>query len=403
MRMTLLMNRACWSLTGVALLMLSMTLHASGFQPTLLAGGLDRVTEIRQVDAAGKYSYVAEQSGKIRLLQSDGSVDEVFLDISAQVRSTGFEQGLTGLAFAPTFPVDRSFYVHYIRNDGASVVSRFKSMPDDPRTADAMSEEALLVLGQPSPIHNCNKLEFGPDGYLYIGCGDGGPGTNPVNAPRDLTHLYGKILRVDVTSPPPGQAYGIPPDNPYAGIGGASPEIWASGLRNPYRFGFDLLTGDLWLGDVGQERQEELNRVPATAPFGVDFGWTTMEGVLCFRPVLDCDTNGIWLPIHTYDHVAGRCAIVVGPRLRGRGYGAFRDLVVFGDFCTGEVFALTERCGSFEPRTLGRIDAQITAFALGPDGDLLVGTYGIGTAQVFRIVAAQGLFGDGFDSPPECP
>lgn len=375
---------------------------ATSLQAVVLADGLDRVTELRHVPAAGDHVYVAEQSGTIRLLRADGDVDDVFLDLSAQVLSTGFEQGLTGLAFAPSFPAEPSFFVHYIRSDGASVISRFRILAGDPSVGDAASEQVMLVLAQPSPIHNCNKLEFGPDGYLYIGCGDGGPGSDPVNNPADLANLYGKILRLDVDVLAPA-TYAVPPDNPFVGTVGAQPEIWASGLRNPYRFAFDPTLGDLWLGDVGQERQEELDHVPRTTPFGVDFGWNRMEGTLCFRPPSFCATAGLWQPIHFYTHVGGRCAIVAGPRLRGLAWGTLRDAVIFGDFCTGEVFALREQCGEWRRSLLLTIDAQITGFAFGVDDDLLVGTYGLGDAKVLRIARADEGFGDGFEDAPGCP
>lgn len=372
------------------------------WHPEAIGEGFDRITELRHVAAAGAQVYVVEQTGRIRVLQPDGDASASFLDLTAQVLSTGFEQGLTGLAFAPGFPVDPRFYVHYIRADGASVVSRFGLLEGDPLQADPASGTVLLELPQPTAIHNCNRLEFGPDGYLYIGCGDGGPGYDPLNDPRDVGNLYGKILRIDVDVSAPA-TYAIPPDNPHVDVPGARPEIWASGLRNPYRFEFDPDTGDLWLGDVGQDRQEELNHVPRSTPFGVDFGWNRLEGLLCFRPPTACPTNGIWLPRHVYGHTGGRCAIVAGPRLRGVGYGPLRDLVVFGDFCSGEVFVLRERCGSWTNEPLGRMDAPITSFALGPDGDLLLGTYGLGDGRVYRIARAVAGFADGFEDAPGCP
>jgi glucose/arabinose dehydrogenase len=372
------------------------------FEPVVLAQALDRVTEIRHVPAAGAHSYVAEQSGRIRILQPDGDTSGVFLDLRVQVRSTGFEQGLTGLAFPPDFPDDPSFYVHYIRADDSSVVSRLRAQAGNPLQAEPGSEQVLLVLPQPSLIHNCNKLEFGPDGYLYIGCGDGGPGSDPVNPPRDLGNLYGKLLRIDVDNVPRGQPYGIPPDNPHVGTLGARPEIWASGLRNPYKFSFDPLTGDLWLGDVGEVRWEELNLVPRVADFGVDFGWNTLEDNACFRPPAACTSTGLWMPIHTYNHGAGRCAIVTGPRLRGAAYRDWDGLAVFGDFCSGDVFALRDDCGVWRVQRLGGIDGAITGFALGPDGELLVGTYGLGDAQVIRVARADTRFVDGFEAAPTC-
>ena len=282
------------------------------FQP--VATGLDRLTTIVATPQYPDTVFVAEQPGRVRLVEHGVLRALPFLDITDRTRSTGFEQGLTGFALAPAFPANPYVYVHYIRLDQASRVARFRLLPGPLLAADPASEYELLTLPQPHPTHNCNEVRFGPDGYLYIGCGDGGPPFTPVHDPQALSILYGKLLRIDVNNVPSGQAYGIPADNPFVGMAGARPEIWALGLRNPYRFSFDSLSGDLWLGDVGQSLWEEVNRVPAGTPFGINFGWNRMEGSHCY-PDPGCDTAGLWQPLIEYDHNTG-CAVIGGLRLR---------------------------------------------------------------------------------------
>jgi hypothetical protein len=389
---------------AIAALLLSLAsgAFAQTLQLRVLASGLDRVTELRHVPAAGTQIYVVEQIGRIRVLQPDGLASAPFLDVRDRVNAAEFEQGLTGLAFAPTFPLDDAFYIHYTRADGASVLSRFRLDDDDPLEADPDSEEVLLVLPQPTSIHNCNKVEFGPDGYLYFGCGDGGPAGAPPENPRALTHLYGKLLRLDVDDVPIGATYGIPGDNPYVGLPGARAEIWARGLRNPYRFEFDPATGDLWLGDVGQTRYEELNHVPAGTPAGVDFGWLLMEGEACFMPSFGCSAGqNLWMPRYQYSHANGRCAIVAGPRLRGEAFGALDGEVVFGDFCSGEIFGLQPSGVNASVRVLLDTEYWLTSFGFGPDGELLAGTFDFGDAKVLRLEPIR-IFGNGLE-PPEPP
>jgi hypothetical protein len=364
-----------------------------------LASGFDRVTGIHHVAAAGDQLYIVEQGGRIRLLFEGHprATPILFLDIHERVLSDAFEQGLTGLAFAPDFPSDPRLFVHYIRGDGASIVSRFLLAAGDPLVGDPGSELVMLVVEQPHPTHNCNQLAFGPDGMLYVGCGDGGSGNGPILDPQWLGHLLGKVLRLDVSDLDPGETYRIPPDNPHVGVPGARGEIWANGLRNPYRFSFDVDTGDLWLADVGQATWEEIDRVPAGTG-GVNFGWPVLEGAHCWPANTICDPQGFWLPVHEYAHSAGRCSVIGGLRVRDALQPVLAGIYLFADFCTGEIFGLREVGGEqFLPSLLGRALAHSpTTFGRAVDGSVLIGTYG---GSILRVVVNDPIFTDDFDPP----
>ena len=340
--------------------------------------------------------FVAEQPGRVRLVENGVLRAAPFLDITDRTKSSGFEQGLTGFALSPAFPANPFVYVHYIRLDDASRIARFRLLPGPLLAADPASETELLTLPQPHPTHNCNEVRFGADGYLYIGCGDGGPPFTPVHDPQSLAELYGKILRIDVDNVPVGQPYGIPADNPFAGVVGARAEIWALGLRNPYRISFDAANGDLWLADVGQSLWEEVDHVPAGTPHGVNFGWNRMEGTHCY-PNPGCDVTGLWQPVIEYSHNDG-CAVVGGPRLRNAFYANLEGRYVYADFCTAAVFAADTSDGiSWTSTTLGHAPMPPTGFGTGADGHLYLGTYGIGTATLYRVTQIDVIFADNFE------
>lgn len=367
------------------------------FEP--VAGGFDRVTSLASAPSLPHCVFVTEQSGRVRVIENGLLRAQPVLDITDRVRSSGFEQGLTGLALPPAFPAQPYLYAHYIRADQASVVARFGLLPGPVLAADPASESEILTLAQPAPIHNCNTLAFGPDSYLYVGCGDGGPGTHPVNDPRSTANLYGKILRLDVNNVPAGQHYGIPADNPFVGVAGAAPEIWLRGLRNPYKFGFDPLTGDFWLGDVGQETHEEIDFVAAGDRSARDFGWNTTEGYACFPlSTPSCDQSGITPPLWEYVHANGRCAVVGGVRAHGTGLPGIDGAYVYADFCSGELFSAHEADGAWTRETAATLPAQITVVAQTAAAELWVGTYGIGDAAVYRVVAVDAIFSDGFEA-----
>jgi glucose/arabinose dehydrogenase len=364
------------------------------FEP--VATDLDRLTALVSTPFYPNTLFIAEQPGRLRLVEYGTLRATPFLDITDRTRSTGFEQGLTGFALPPTFPASPYVYVHYIRLDSASRIARFRLLPGPLLAADPASETELLTLEQPHPTHNCNEVRFGPDGYLYIGCGDGGPPFTPVHDPQSLAELYGKILRIDVNNVPIGQPYGIPADNPFVGVVGARAEIWALGLRNPYRFSFDAANGDLWLGDVGQSLYEEVDHVPAGTPSGVNFGWNRMEGTHCY-PNPGCDTTGLWQPVVEYDHNVG-CAVVGGVRMRNAFYANLEGRYIYTDFCNSLVYAADSSDGLvWTSSVLGQVPKPPTGFGVGADGQLYVGTYGVGDAALYRVTLIDSIFDDAFE------
>lgn len=379
------------------LLLAGSAVHAADiiqFEPVV--GGLDRLTSIVATPNYPDTVWVAEQAGRVRLVENDVLRVAPFLDITDRTLSSGFEQGLTGFALAPAFPANPYVYVHYIRFDQASQISRFRLLPGPLLAAGAASELGLLTLPQGHPTHNCNEVRFGPDGFLYIGCGDGGPPFTPLHDPQSLAELYGKILRIDVNNVPIGQPYGIPADNPFVNTPGARAEIWALGLRNPYRFSFDTLNGDLWLADVGQSAWEEVDLVPAGTPFGVNFGWNRMEGAHCY-PDEGCDTSGLWLPLLEFSHSVG-CAVIGGLRLRNTQLIALQGRYIYADLCTGRVFgAQTSDEIQWSSALLGTAPRQPTGFGQTADGQLWMGSYGVGDAVLYRVVLVDTIFRDGCD------
>jgi glucose/arabinose dehydrogenase len=285
-------------------------------------------------DGSGEV-YIVEKRGRIRLAKDGAVRGEPFLDISSLVRSSGSEQGLLGLAFHPNFRNNGHLYVNYINQDGNTVIARFTA-PGQRRTADPASQKTLLTIAQPFANHNGGMVAFGPDGMLWIGMGDGGSGGDPRGNGQDLTQLLGKLLRIDVDQ---GDLYGVPRDNPFVDRSSARNEIWALGLRNPWRFSFDRVTGDLYLGDVGQNSWEEINFVAAGTSGGVNFGWNRMEGSRCYSPSQNCDRTGLALPIAEYPNGPQGCSVTGGYVYRGKNIPAAAGVYYYTDYCSGTLWA----------------------------------------------------------------
>jgi glucose/arabinose dehydrogenase len=338
----------------------------------LIVDGLEQPVFVGHAGDGSGRLFVLEQPGRIRILTDGALLARPFLDLTSQVLSGG-ERGLLGLAFHPAFASNGRFFVNYTREpDGATVIAEYRAEPRDPDRARRI-ERVLLTVGQPFSNHNGGMLAFGPDGHLYIGLGDGGSGGDPQNHAQNLNSLLGKILRIDVDGERP---YAIPPDNPFAD-GGGRREIYALGLRNPWRFSFDRRRGRLLLGDVGQGQSEEIDIIRR----GRNYGWPIMEGPLCFRPRTGCDPAGLTLPVAHYRHVGGRCSITGGYVYRG---AAIPDLVgthLSADFCTGEVFALRARKRSLLLDT----ELRISSFGEDEAGEVYVVDLG---GAVYRIVSA---------------
>ena len=324
--------------------------------------GLENPLFLTQPGDGSRRLFVVEQPGRIRVLDGHTLLPTPFLNITQQVLSGG-ERGLLGLAFHPDYRHNGRFFVNYTRKpDGATVVAEYH------RGATAISaaqdERILLIVPQPYPNHNGGMVAFGPDSYLYVGLGDGGSKGDPDNRAQNPKDLLGKILRIDVDR---GDPYGIPMDNPFVKQGGR-PEIYALGLRNPWRFSFDVKTGNLWVADVGQYKWEEIDLVTR----GGNYGWRVMEGTHCFHLSTDCLITTFSPPVSEYFHDKGRCSITGGYVYRGQIISSLAGMYVYGDFCSGEIFALHKGETTNEPHQILKSSLQISSFGEDAAGELYV-------------------------------
>jgi glucose/arabinose dehydrogenase len=349
----------------------------------LLADGLDDPIGLTSAGDGSGRLFVNERDGRVRVIGPDGRVQpEPFVDLADRITAGG-ERGLLGLAFHPDFATNRRLFVHYSRaGDGSTVVSELAAAADL-RSADPGSERVLLTVADPFGNHNGGQLAFGPDGYLYIGLGDGGGGGDPLENGQNRDVLLGKILRLDVDAQGAAGRYGIPADNPFgpdgANPGGGRPEIWAFGLRNPWRFSFDPDGGDLYIADVGQGEWEEIDRQPADSAGGENYGWNVMEGRHCFGG--DCDQTGFVKPIAEYSHELG-CSVTGGYVYRGTAQPDLQGVYVFGDFCSGIVFTLQVDEGTIDPKRVLDSGMGISAFGTDEDGEIYLVDIGGGVYHV---------------------
>jgi glucose/arabinose dehydrogenase len=364
---------------------------AAGFNPAAVALRLDPawrglrgpVGLTHAGDGSGRL-FVVEKAGTIRVIRNGTVLNGTFLDIRDRVRSEGYEQGLLGLAFHPQFAQNGHFYVNYTDRSGHTMVVRFTARPGSD-TAETNSAQTVLRIEQPAANHNGGHLLFGPDGYLYIGMGDGGGGGDQFGTAQNPSALLGKMLRIDVGRTDGGRNYAIPADNPFAGRSGWRPEIWAYGLRNPWRYSFDRATGDLYIADVGQNRYEEVNFQPAGVG-GQNYGWPRMEASHCFRPATGCDTSGLTMPIGEYGR-SGGISITGGHVYRGAAQSLLRGAYVFGDFGSGIVWTLhRDPAGNWVQTQMVDTNAQISSFGEDEAGELYVASLGDGT--IYRVVAS---------------
>jgi glucose/arabinose dehydrogenase len=326
--------------------------------------------------------FIAEKGGRIRVVRDGSLLATPFLDLSSQV-SGGSEQGLLGIAFHPRYPADPRVFVDYTDLAGDTHVASYRVSSDADR-ADPASAIDVLFVDQPFANHNGGGLAFGADGFLYVALGDGGSEGDPQGNGQSLATLLGKILRLDVDSALP---YAIPAGNPFASTPGARAEIWSFGLRNPFRFSFDREAGDLYIGDVGQDRREEIDFAPASSGGGENYGWNRTEGTLCFG-ASDCDRSGITFPVTEYDHESGACSVTGGYVYRGNRIPSLRGHYFYGDFCAGFVKSLRVDGGSAaDQRDWPELDpgSQITSFGQDAAGEVYIVAAGGG---VFRIAPA---------------
>lgn len=334
-------------------------------------------------DGSGRL-FIVEQRGTIRILKNGKLSKKHFLDIRERVTNGG-EKGLLGLAFHPEFSKTRRFFVNYTsaKKGLHTVISEF-TVGNNPEEADETSERILLTISQPFSNHNGGKIAFGPDNYLYIGMGDGGAANDPEGSGQDLSTLLGKMLRIDVDKKSGRKPYAIPPDNPFISEANAVPEIFAFGLRNPWRFSFDNTTGLLYVGDVGQNAREEINVIRK----GRNYGWNIMEGTVCTPRVNPkCNKKGLDLPIHDYPRSEGT-VVVGGYVYRGKAIPGLSGTYIFGDFGNGRIWGL-EYDGNkvTHHRLLFNTDLSISALGNDEEGELYV--VGLG-GEVLKIILAEG-------------
>jgi len=342
-------------------------------------------------DGSGRM-FVVEQPGLVRIIDGGQLSATPFLDVQDRVRDAGNEQGLLGLAFAPDYANSGLFYVNYTNGEGATRVSRFQRSADDTNRADPASELVLLTIPQPAGNHNGGMITFGPDGYLYIGTGDGGAANDRFGNGQNPDSLLGKMLRIDVMSDA-SAAYTIPADNPWVQADWQNSsgefvdvrdEIWAVGLRNPWRFSFDRLTQDLWIGDVGQNKFEEIHFTSRDAQLTnvmqaaenvqpLNYGWPIMEGTNCFSPSTGCNMAGLVQPVAEYDHASGHCSVTGGYVYRGERFSQLSGVYLYGDFCSGVIWALWPHGdGTWGQAEVMKSGTQLSSFGEDEAGELYV-------------------------------
>ena len=328
---------------------------------------------------------VVERGGAIHLRKNRVRQATPFLDLTSRTGGAS-EYGVYSLAFHPQYAMNRQLYVYYVANDGSSQVSRFTADPSGD-AADATSE--LTILTQPEPagaVLYGGRIGFGPDGMLYLALGDGVPGAGPASEAQDSGSFMGKMLRIDVDAATP---YAVPPDNPYVARPGWRPEIWQLGFRNPWRWSFDRETGDLYVGDVGEDLLEELNVLEAPIEGGNNFGWPFMEGDGCFEPASGCETAGLVTPLVQYPHAGDACSVTGGQVYRGRDFPALRGTYLYSDFCGGwirsfrlEGGAAAEAYPELPAPLAGGLTDNAVSFGEDADGEVYV-VYASG--RIYRI------------------
>jgi glucose/arabinose dehydrogenase len=352
-----------------------------------VASGLSSPVELATAHDGSGRLFIVEKGGRIKILQNGTVLPTLFLNISTLVSTSG-ERGLLGLAFDPAYAGTRRFFVLYTRAaDGALVLASYEASSADPNVADAASAVPLMIIPHPgADNHNGGKIAFGPDGFLYIAVGDGGGGGDSANNAQNLNTQLGKLLRVDVTSTP-GSVFS-PASNPFVGVAGARSDIWAYGLRNPWKFSFDRMTGDLYIGDVGQDVTEEINFQPAGAAGGQNYGWRVFEGSGCYTPPSGCSLANHTLPVLTYPHTAaGGESITGGYVYRGLRSAALRGYYIYGDFISNRVWAAHRENGTWHTHVLiepGGALSGLSSFGQDETGELYVVSFSTGRIHIIE-------------------
>ncbi|HZK78768.1 MAG TPA: PQQ-dependent sugar dehydrogenase [Gemmatimonadaceae bacterium] len=326
--------------------------------------------------------FVVEQAGRIRIVKNGAALSQAFLDITSRVRSGG-EQGLLSVAFHPNYRSNGFFFVNFTDRNGDTHVERFK-VSSNPDVADSASSLLILKIDQPYSNHNGGLVMFGPDGMLYIGMGDGGSGGDPRGNGQNRNVLLGKLLRINVGRADP---YTIPVGNPYANGADGKPEVWATGMRNPWRFAFDRVAGLLYIADVGQNEIEEIDVVAANRA-GVNYGWNVMEGDACYHPSSGCNKSGLEMPVLTYRHLANACSITGGFVYRGRRIPSIVGHYFYADYCAGWVHSFKYQNGVVTDRREWALPdvGHIVSFGEDASGELYIVAE---NGKIFRVAAAN--------------
>ncbi len=374
-------------LSSILALFLITTLSSQTITLELFASGFSNPVDIKH--AGDDRLFVVEQGGRIKILNADGTTNATpFLNISSLV-SGGSEQGLLGLAFHPDYGTNGYFYVYYTDNSGDTQVSRFSVSAGNDDIADPASEFPIIDFIQPFSNHNGGSINFGPDGFLYIGSGDGGSGGDPGNRAQNTELLLGKLLRIDVDNPGGGNNYGIPVDNPFAGDPPNAEEIWAYGLRNPWKFTFDRDNGDVWIADVGQGAIEEMNKAGGSEA-GLNYGWRCYEGTNPFNTAGCPDPSELTFPIAQYPHPTG-FSITGGYVYRGSIYSNIAGYYFAADFGTGLIVTVSP-AGDYN--NLGTFGGNWASFGEDIDGELYIANY---NGQISKI-QGETLGADDFET-----
>ncbi len=372
-------------------LLLPLMSQAQDIELELYVDGLNFPVDL--ANAGDGRFFVVERLGRIIVIDENGNkLSTPFLDLGSQINSSPNERGLLGLAFHPDYSNNGFFYVNYTRSDGDTRVSRFSVDANDPNVADPNSEEIIIEIEQPEWNHNGGDLNFGADGYLYIGMGDGGFGGDPDNYGQNRQSLLGKMLRIDISTTP----YTIPADNPFVNDDETLDEIWALGLRNPWRFSFDRETNDMWIGDVGQQIWEEIDFQPADSPGGENYGWRCYEGDNPFNTSGCGPATDYVMPAHDYSHSGLHCSVTGGYVYRGCDQYSLQGMYIYGDYCSGRIWGITpDGSGGWtneEVANYGGPGFSISSFGEDENGELYLvnmGGFTPNQGEIYRVVEAD--------------
>jgi glucose/arabinose dehydrogenase len=363
---------------------------AAGVVLTPVVSGLHAPVQVTYAPDGSGRLFVVEQGGKVRVVKDGVLLPTPFIDIGYRLE-TGGERGLLGIAFHPSYATNGKFYLYFTRKgDGDVAINEYRVSSGNPDVATQAAIRRIITIDEPYANHNGGHMAFGPDGYLYIGTGDGGSGGDPGNRAQNLDLLLGKMLRINVNGSVGARQYRIPLSNPYLGKPGRN-EIWSRGLRNPWGWSFDRVTGDLWIADVGQNRYEEVDRSlvndkPSSGGKGINYGWRIMEGRHCYRPSTGCRTSGLKFPVVEYSHNEG-CSVTGGYVYRGTAVPTLASRYVFGDFCSGSIWTISRTAVAPAAKSL-LFDTSMLISGFGEDqaGELYVLDFSAGT--LYRFDAA---------------